>query len=369
MEELNEALYEKLLDFDSARRAEWIRDRKPYAVLFELTPRCNFNCVHCYLHDSHRMDALSAGQVKQIMDILCEKGILFLTLTGGEILTRPDFAELYLYAKKKGFLVELFTNGYLFNDELIGILREYPPLLVSVSFYGANDDTCRRVTGVRDSFSRVYENCRKLKEAGIRLSVKSPIMSLTEAEMPRMKKLAEDIGLEMIFSFEIHSAADGSSGPLKYRTKLSSALSYEFQDYLGRKNGPDTERIAKNTLALKNDPHIFTCNVASNSFVVDYKGNMLPCMKLRHRGISLLEHDFDEIWEKFKIYKEYKASPGYICKKCDAVYFCDVCPAEMDLLCGNMEHRDCENCRPAKIRRAFYLGEISYDEAMKMADL
>ncbi|MBR5800433.1 MAG: SPASM domain-containing protein [Lachnospiraceae bacterium] len=123
------------------------------------------------------------------------------------------------------------------------------------------------------------------------------------------------------------------------------------------------------TKELQSDTHVYTCNVAMNSFVIDYKGNMLPCMKLRHKGINLLTHSFDYIWEQFSIYKKYEASEKNKCKKCDAVYFCDSCPAEMDAKYGDMEVVDCTKCKVAKIRKAFYCGEVDYDEALKQADL
>ena len=369
MEELNESLHAKLLNFDETRRIEWMNARKTYAVLFELTSGCNFNCVHCYLQNHHVKEMLSLDEIKQILDILYEKGILFITFTGGEILTRKDFADIYLYAKKKGFLVELFTNGYLFNDKIIEMLQEYPPLLVSISIYGGNNDTYQKITGITGAFDKVVENCRKLKQAGVRTALKSPIMVDTMNEMDQMQKMADEIGLQIVFSFDIHEAIDGSDVPKDFQTKLSTALKYEFDDYDSRGNGTPRRDYVAETKAIQNDKHIYTCNVAMNSFVIDYTGNMLPCMKLRHKGINLLNNQFDEIWEQFAVYKEYVASADYVCKKCDSVYFCDVCPAEMDFKYGDMEHRDCSVCKASHIRKAFYCGEVDYDEAIRMADL
>lgn len=60
------------------------------------------NCVHCYLQNCHEKDCLSYEDIIQIIDILIEQGIIFLTFTGGEIFTRKDFINIYLYAKRKG---------------------------------------------------------------------------------------------------------------------------------------------------------------------------------------------------------------------------------------------------------------------------
>ena len=77
--------------------------------------------MHCYLQDHHAEDFLSKDDVIQMLDLLYDEGILFLTLTGGEVLTRKDFAEIYAYAKRKGFLMEVFTNGYALTEEVIAL--------------------------------------------------------------------------------------------------------------------------------------------------------------------------------------------------------------------------------------------------------
>lgn len=58
------------------------------------------------------------------------------------------------------------------------------------------------------------------------------------------------------------------------------------------------------TESLKNT-FVFSCNVGMNSFVVDYKGNMCPCMKLKHYGIKLLENTYDSIWERFSAFSKW----------------------------------------------------------------
>ena len=58
-------------------------------------------------------------------------------------------------------------------------LQEYLPLLVDISLYGANEDTYYKVTGIYGAFNRVLMNCKKLKEAGIRVALKTPVLNET----------------------------------------------------------------------------------------------------------------------------------------------------------------------------------------------
>ena len=198
MVENNEKMYLELLDFDTDKKEKWVKQRLPYSVLFELTARCNMNCVHCYLQNVHDTKELSYDKIIEIIDILYEKGIVFLTFTGGEILLRKDFVDIYLYAKKKGFLVELFTNGYLFDDKIIDALAEYPPLLVDISLYGASENTYRKVTGLQNAFARVIQNCKKLKKVVLAEGTEKIVdkqfygcKNLTTINIPKSVKIIE----------------------------------------------------------------------------------------------------------------------------------------------------------------------------------
>lgn len=369
MEEINEKLHMQLLDFDAAKRQQWILERKPFSVLFEVTSNCNMNCIHCYLQNNHQKDVLTYDEIIKIIDILYDKGIIFLTFTGGEIFTRKDFIDIYLYSKKKGFLVELFTNASLITDEIINVLKEYPPLLVDVSIYGDDEKTYQQITGISDAFERVMNNCKKMVESGIRVSLKSPILTLTVDKISNMKALAKEIGVPFVYSFDIIPTIDKSNKPREYQVSLKTVLEDEFLNYYDQiQRGErliddlDIERINE----LKECEFVYSCNVALNSFIIDYKGNMLPCMKLRHKGRSILSENFDNIWSDFKIYSEIRARDDYKCKKCDSRYFCDICPAEMDLLYGDAQFRPSNVCKLAKIRKKFYCGKISFNDAVNI---
>lgn len=372
MFEIDESICMQLLDFDTTKRQQWINERKPFSVLFELTAKCNMNCIHCYLQNNHNAIQMTYERIIEIIDILYEKGILFLTFTGGEILTRKDFIDIYMYAKKRGFLVELFTNGYLFTDEIIDVLKEYPPLLVDISLYGSNEETYYKITGVKGAFEQVINNCKKLKDAGIRVTLKSPIMKETLHELEAMKVLAQEINVSFVYSFEICSTIDKDQSTKELQVSLGDILKYEFEDYYRQiEEGARAEKVDNIIIIeeLKKNKYVFSCNVAINSFVIDYQGRMCPCMKLRHKGEEVRCDTYDKIWDDFRVYSKLEASKTYVCKGCDAQYYCDICPAEMDFLYGDMEYRPLELCKIGKIRKEFYEGKITFEEAMKVADL
>ena len=72
----------------------WIRDRQPLISIFELTCNCNFQCKHCYTIVNKKRDELTFEQIKYILNVIKDKGVLILTLTGGDPLIRKDFKEI-----------------------------------------------------------------------------------------------------------------------------------------------------------------------------------------------------------------------------------------------------------------------------------
>ena len=121
--------------------------RIPCFGMFELTYRCNLECVHCYLAGGRSTPELPTAEVKRLIAEAAEAGCFSLLLTGGEPFVRADFREIYLHAKKLGLLIFLFTNGSAIPADFLPVLRRYPPALIDISLYGASEETYARVTG------------------------------------------------------------------------------------------------------------------------------------------------------------------------------------------------------------------------------
>lgn len=51
MEEINEKFHMKLLGFRQDQWKKWVDQRTPFSVLFELTPKCNLNCIHYQINE------------------------------------------------------------------------------------------------------------------------------------------------------------------------------------------------------------------------------------------------------------------------------------------------------------------------------
>src|SRR3989338_8038473 len=124
----------------------------------ELTERCNNNCLHCYINlPQDDLEAenkeLSTDEIKDILKEAVSLGCLTARFTGGEPLLRMDFEELYLFARRLGLKVLLFTNAILVTHHLAELFSRIPPLeKIEVSVYGMKKTSYEAVTRVPGSF-------------------------------------------------------------------------------------------------------------------------------------------------------------------------------------------------------------------------
>lgn len=359
-----EKVQSRILDFATDKRAEWERQHKLYSVIFELTPRCNFNCVHCYLNEHHASKELSYDEIIEIIDILYDNEVLFLTFTGGDIFTRADFIQIYMYAKKKGFIIELYTNGALITDEIIEVFKQYPPLLVDISLYGSCEETYYKVTNVKGAFNKVLQNIQKMLDAKIRVSVKAPVLNLYYDELPQIKNIAEDFGVPFRTGFEIFPSIDNDDSVQQYGVSISDALRHEFAEFEKRPRTFGEDYDVEIVDLVKERP-LFRCKLGRASCAIDYEGRMCPCMSFRHVGKRLTRENFERIWSGFRDYPRMRASETYKCLRCKAYDFCDICPAMMQFVHGDLEHIDEHFCVSAKARYEHYIKGIATDVVLK----
>lgn len=204
-----ESLVKNDNSIEQIREKVWIPKRHPHVGGIELTPYCNLRCVHCYLQDQEKHTLLTTEEVKYIIDKLFDVGVLFLYFTGGEILTRSDFFEIYIYAKKKGFIIELLTNGTLIDSKAIEIFNKYPPASISISIYGKDEESYFRVTGQNGMYNKVINTLKMLSQNSIHFEIKYIGMRENQDDYPAICSLAERYGAEFSYSMELFPTLNG----------------------------------------------------------------------------------------------------------------------------------------------------------------
>ena len=98
------------------------RQGRPVTVTFQVTDRCNYECVHCYQEHVER-DELSFAEIERILRELTDAGVLFLTLMGGEFFMRRDADDILRLAHELGFALKLLTTGHHVHDRRADLQR------------------------------------------------------------------------------------------------------------------------------------------------------------------------------------------------------------------------------------------------------
>ena len=150
---------------------EWQRHRSydnryVPALNWEITSRCNYNCIHCFnAVDANRLrDEFSYEEAIRLLDDARDCGILAFTITGGEPLVHPRFMDIVRGIYKRNMWVfELNTNGALITQGLLDELkcaRCFPHIKISFDGVGFHD-WMRDSPGAEQATLRAIELCVK----------------------------------------------------------------------------------------------------------------------------------------------------------------------------------------------------------------
>ena len=169
----------------------------PISGIFELTPRCNFNCKMCYVHlpadeQRRRGRELTAGEWVSLAEQTRDAGTVFLLLTGGEPALRADFAEIYEQIAQMGFSLTVNSNGYTLGP-LLPLFRRLPPAKFHITLYGTSNETYEKLCGV-PAYDCVLENIRLLREEGIPVRVNISITPDNLADVQSIYEAAKALG-------------------------------------------------------------------------------------------------------------------------------------------------------------------------------
>ncbi len=332
--------------------------RIPIGGSVEVTQRCNNKCIHCYNNlaagDTKAKDTeLSLEEHYRIIDDITEAGCLWLLFTGGEIFLRNDFLDIYTYAKRKGLLITLFTNGTLITADIADYLTQLPPFSIEVTLYGRTKATYESITRVPGSYECCLNGIRMLMDRKLPLKLKTMAITQNKHELPEMKRFAEEeLKLEFKFDAMINPRRDCSQSPREVRLAPAEIVELDLKD---------TERVAewkqfagqfnKPVLSPVMGDSLYVCGGGQNSFAIDACGRLTACILSPDDTFDLRQGAFKEGWEKHLLeLRQKKVARKTKCSACQIRAMCGMCPVNSELECQDAETPVYFLCQVAHLR-------------------
>ena len=344
----------------------------------ELTERCNNDCIHCCINLPEndynvKKKELLTEDIKSILKEAVSLGCINVRFTGGEPLLREDFEEIYVYARKLGLRVIIFTNATLINTHIARIFSKIPPLeKIEITIYGMKRSSYETITKNSGAFEAAYNGINLLLRYSIPFIVKSSILPANRNEMKDFEAWAsllpwmDGMVPSYSFFFDLRVRRDSEK---KNRIIKGLRLSPEEGLKILRRNKDYVYNMKQFCSKYLGPPgkRLFRCGVGISGGNVDAYGFFYPCILLKHpdTAYKLKEGSLhDAITNFFPLIRKLEANNrDYIvrCAKCFLKSLCKQCPAESWLENGTLD-TPCEyHCKIAHVQGRF-LGLISQNE-------
>ncbi len=324
----------------------------PLSGSFELTYRCNFECVHCYEQDVRQQNELSTERWCELVDQVADLGCLWLTLTGGEALLHPGFEQIYERAVRRGLLVTVFSNGSLLTERVTQLFRRLPPRSVEVTLYGFSAETYARSTKRPRGFEQATAGIERMIALGLEVQVKTMVFAETAADFGAIRDYARSLGAGFRYDSTVHAALGGGRAPLAHRLSPEQTVALEATE-----QAATLDQLRSKHASAQRSDEVYRCGAGRVAFTVAPDGHLQLCSLVRSLRFDLAHTDFTEAWGALgrEVQRRY-ASRDRRCSGCALRYMCGTCPGIAEVDSGDVEASIDHICDTTHRRASLALG-------------
>lgn len=316
----------------------------PLQAMVELTARCPLDCVHCYVdRRPAREPELDTSEVLRLLADLHSAGTLFVTLTGGEILLRPDLIPIARAGRKLGLAVRLFTSGVLLDRASAAAIAELGLTAVELSLYGSTAALHDRVTRHPGSLRATLRAAVALRRAGVTVVVKAPLLRLVDDAFLGVVEVAERLGAGVRIDPSLRARRDGSLGPLHERPSQERLIQlFRHSLFAGELSRP---------LPAPPVAAAPPCGIARRVVRIGPTGDVYPCTAYQRAAGNVRLASFAEIWREAPLLRELRSvRAGDLapeCAGCTRLGYCGRCGAMALIEHGDYLGPERDACRRA----------------------
>jgi radical SAM protein with 4Fe4S-binding SPASM domain len=324
---------------------------KPKWIAWEITGKCNLNCIHCRSSSGMDTDSgdISTEEACGWMDQIADYASPVLVLSGGEPLLRDDWCELARYGTEKGLRVCLATNGALVEEATCARIRSVGIRMVSLSLDGSTEtvhDDFRQQPGAFQSVIRAAELFRRYE---IPFLINSSFTRRNQSDIPNVYRLAKELRATAWYMFMIVPTGRGEEA----QDELISGEDYEkILNWHYEQEVQEDQILMRPTCA----PHYFRilrersrregrdwkprslrfatgvskgCLAGQHIAFIDRFGHVKPCSYFPESAGNVREKPFRDIWEGSPLFHKLRDPGSYQgkCGLCEYLHVCGGCRA------------------------------------------
>ncbi len=306
----------------------------PHHAVWELTNRCNGNCIHCGSESGiSRKNELTEEEALKLCDELHELGCKHVGIIGGEFFLCAYWEKVTKKLRDLGIAVAHLTNGILLNDENIQRLKNLEIKIISVSIDGT-EETHNYLRGVPGLYKKAINNIKNAQKEGFRVGINTALSKRNINELPELFKLMEELNIS---TWQIQGVEDFG------RANKNPELSLTIEDFYNihkqvaefRKNtsvniclGDNMGHFTSFEHLVRNSP--FTGCVAGRLNIgIEANGNIRGCLSLRgDENVvgNIRERSLTELWNDPEVFRVFREKPidnltGF-CRECKYARIC-----------------------------------------------
>jgi heme b synthase len=350
---------------------------EPKWIAWEITRRCNLRCVHCRSSSQEEVSGhpdFSLEEARRVLDDISSYAQPVVVLSGGEPLVREDVFDIARYGTDKGLRMCLATNGVLVTDEVCGKIKESGIRICSLSLDGSTKEVHDDFRCQEGAFDGTINAAKLFKKHGIEFIVNSSFSGRNQEEIPKVYRLAKELGATAWYMFMIVPTGRGEEimSELISKEDYEKILDWHYEmekeedDMLVRptcaphyyrvvlqKSKKEGEKFKRRTLKFSTGG-AKGCIAGQLICLIDVDGNVLPCSYFPKAAGNIREQSFKDIWENSGLFREMRDFKGYKgkCGECEFVNVCGGCRARAYAITGDyLDEEPFCSYVPFKVRR------------------
>lgn len=241
---------------------------------------CNLKCRYCYynsgLKDRVIDHRLPDNYKKSLEDI--SKNFKEIVFTGGEALLHPQIFELIEFFKKRNIKITLLSNAVLLDEKIIKKLIDLKIDNLNISLDSLDENTNNYLRGESSEVIKAIENAVSLKPDIMDMEILQTVTRKNISSIKPMVDFCKENKINLWLNpveVSCQSLADLSLEDLSEEelNELENSMKYWAKDNKTLLDYVD------NCLSLinKEKPKKISCQMGTDSFVLDPNGDMKIC--------------------------------------------------------------------------------------------